>query len=232
MCQEAKQWSLLPVCTEASRVGIRRPPNPPAQAGTPRTGLHRAMCSQVLGISKDRDYTIDLDKPFQCLTIPKVKNTFFLHLNSISHISVCAHSVPGHLWKNPSFLMPPMRCLCTVLRVPWAFSSPGWAGSALLASLCMSDVSGPSLSSWPFFGPSPVRPCIVLGSPELDPALQMCLVIVNASSQTGLQRSKTISVVWRCSWDVTQELPGPKTSSASLIRNDFKLLVELFVFLS
>lgn len=208
MCQEAKRCSLSPVHTEASRGGIRGSSNPPAWAGSPRTGLHRAMCSQVLGTFKDWDSTIHQNKSFQRLTILAVKKTLFSCTwveFPIFQVVLIVCPVPGHRWKTPSFLMPPMRYLCTVLRSPWAFSSPHCTGSALLASLCMSDASGPSLPPWPFFGLSPVCPCILLGSPEPDPALQMCLTIGNASSQTGWQRGKTIPVTWRCFQ--VQELP-------------------------
>lgn len=55
-------------------------------------------------------------------------------------------------------LQPPLRHLQTLMRSPWASSSPGWAGSALTASPHSRGAPGPSASWWPSTGPFPVCP--------------------------------------------------------------------------
>lgn len=58
-------------------------------------------------------------------------------------IAFCAFS--GHHWEEPdsAFFTPPIRCLCTLVSSPWAFSSPGGAALALSASACMSHALTP-----------------------------------------------------------------------------------------
>lgn len=46
-------------------------------------------------------------------------------------------------------LLPPVRYLHTLIRFPWAFSSPAWATSALSASPPMSGLSVPYSPLWP-----------------------------------------------------------------------------------
>ena len=60
----------------------------------------------------------------------------------------------------PSFLHPPFRYLCTLIRSPWAFSSPGWTVPALSASPHRRGAPVPSSSLWPFTGHSPLCPCL------------------------------------------------------------------------
>ena len=75
----------------------------------------------------------------------------------------------------PSSLHPPLRYLYTLVRSPWAFSSPGWTVPALSAFPHSGDAPVHSSSSWSFAGHSSrsMSLFLTLRTPELDPALQV-----------------------------------------------------------
>ena len=82
-----------------------------------------------------------------------------------------------------SSLHPPYRWLYTLIRSPQAFSSPGWRVPALSFSSgemlqSLTRLGGPSLDCLQY-----AHVCLVLVSPALDPAPQMCLTSVEQRAQ-------------------------------------------------
>lgn len=79
----------------------------------------------------------------------------------------CAPTTTGpvteHIEKYPSlsFLYFSFRYLCTLMRSPSAFSSPGWKASVLSVFPHKRDAPVPSWSLWPFARLSPVCPSLL-----------------------------------------------------------------------
>lgn len=154
------------------------------------------------------------------------KNPFFLHLSRISHISGCAHclSCPWAPLKNPIILNASHEVFMHSVKIPLSFFfSTLHRLSSLSFSLyvrCFRAFTASMALLWPV----PSMSMHPAGEPRTRPS------------------SPDVSHYWKCFFSnrltkrenhpsYLKMLPGPRTSSASLMRNVFKLLLELFVFM-
>ena len=110
--------------------------------------LHRSVPWKVLGISKDGIYTACLGSLFQCLTSSHSKKVLFyckMKFPVFQFVPIASCPVTGHHWEESDsvFFSPPIRCLYTCIRPPWAFFAPCWTVPALSASPRMTDAPIP-----------------------------------------------------------------------------------------
>jgi len=135
------------------------------------------VSSQVLNISKDRDFTTSLGNPYQCLTVFIV----FLCLNRISCILVCAHGLLSCHWAPLGrvrllslFFLREVLLRTNKILPSLPFSSLNSPSSLSLSSCnycsSLNHLHGPLLHFLQY-----VQVSLVLWSSELGTAPHMCL---------------------------------------------------------
>ena len=101
--------------------------------------LPRTMSRRLLNFSKDGDTTASPGNLCQCSVTLSVTKCFLMFRGNLPCFSLCPLPLVLSLGTTeqslaPSSLHPPCRYWCTLMRSPWAFSSPGWTVPAPSAS--------------------------------------------------------------------------------------------------
>ena len=139
-CRCAKRWEHT--ITEVVKVGRNlwrsSCPIPLLKHGHLDPGLPRTMSRWLLNISKDGGSTTSLSNLCQCLVTCTVKKCFPMFGGNLLCFSVCTLPLVLSLGTTEkglalSSLHPRFRYFHTLMRSPWAFSSPGCTVPALSA---------------------------------------------------------------------------------------------------
>lgn len=102
-----------------------------------------------------------LGKLCQCLITFTVKICFLVfRFNGM--LSSMSYPVTQHHWESlyPSYSFSSTKYLYTLIRIPWAFPSPGWTVLALSAPSPIEDALTLPASLWPLSGLTPESLCL------------------------------------------------------------------------